>query len=340
MENLHRIFRLHRLISGCHHPVPMMKIMEDLDCSRSTVKRIIDELRIHHDAPLEYDRGRNGYFYDSKEGKKFELPGMWLSPAEMHSLLTLQRLLSEARPGLLDTALSPIGEKIERLLESGHFGSGEIARRVRILSMAGRDIPDGIFEGVSSALLERRKMRIEYFSRGRNGSESRTISPQRLVHYRDNWYLDAWCHLRENLRSFALECIREIELQDEPCIEIPDRQLDGHFSSSYGIFSGKPENVAKLRFTPARARWVSGEKWHPEQKGQFSDDGSFHLEIPYSDSRELIMDILKYGPDVEVLSPESLRSVVREKIQDALKNYAAPFMAEDPPESSQPSNRK
>ncbi len=299
----------------------MHKLMEKLECSRSTVKRIIEELRFQFDAPLEYDRERNGYFYDLKDGKKFELPGMWFSPDEMLSLLTLKELLREAQPGLLESALSPIGKKIEHLMDSGHFGSGEIGRRVKILKMAGREIPEGIFEGVSSSLLERRCMKMEYFSRSKNCVEVRTVSPQRLIHYRDNWYLDAWCHIREGLRSFALECIVKIEPLDDPCIEIPDAELDGHFSSSYGIFSGKPESLARLRFTPERARWVSDEKWHPEQKVKLMEDKSYLLEIPYSDPRELLMDILKYGPDVEVLSPESLRIMVRDKFIEALKKY-------------------
>ena len=321
MENFHRICRLHRRISGSRHPVSMKKLMEELECSRATVKRIIDELRTHYDAPLEYDRQRNGYFYDSKDGRKFELPGMWLSPEEMHSLVTLKQLLREAQPGLLDSALAPIGEKIEKLLESEHFGSGEIGKRVRILRMAGRDIPDGVFAAASSALFARRRIQIGYFSRGRNGTEARTVSPQRLVHYRDNWYLDAWCHLRGGLRSFALECIRAVDLLDESCVEIHDAELDAHFSSSYGIFSGKPGFLARLKFTPERARWVSGEQWHPGQKGFFEEDGSYCLEIPYSDPRELVMDILKYGPDVEVLSPESLRNMVRDKFIEAMKKY-------------------
>jgi predicted DNA-binding transcriptional regulator YafY len=58
-----------------------------------------------------------------------------------------------------------------------------------------------------------------------------------------------------------------------------------------------------LRFSAERARWVSSEKWHPKQRTHVDDDGRFILEIPYADDRELIMDILKFGKDVEVLAP-------------------------------------
>jgi hypothetical protein len=48
--------------------------------------------------------------------------------------------------------------------------------------------------------------------------------------------------------------------------------------------------LAKLRFTPKQARWVSSEQWHPEQVSQFDKDGSYLLEFPYSNDGELIMD--------------------------------------------------
>ena len=74
-------------------------------------------------------------------------------------------------------------------------------------------------------------------------------------------------------------------------------------ASSYGIFSGKADKAAVLRFTPKQARWVASEQWHPEQLRRFEKDGSYVLEFPYSNDSELVMDILRYGENVEVVSP-------------------------------------
>ena len=88
------------------------------------------------------------------------------------------------------------------------------------------------------------------------------------------------------------------------------------------VFSlAKPKQVAILRFTPERARWVAAESWHPEQQSNFDQDGHYILEIPYSDDRELVMDILKYGPDVTVVGPDSLRKRVKEALANALDHY-------------------
>jgi predicted DNA-binding transcriptional regulator YafY len=100
---------------------------------------------------------------------------------------------------------------------------------------------------------------------------------------------------------------------------VTESTLNRELGSSYGIFSGKPRAVAVLVFTAYRARWVAGETWHPEQQTRWLEDGRFELRVPYSDDRELLMDILKYGADVEVVAPEALRAAV-EKAHDAAAN--------------------
>ena len=321
MDRLQRIYKLHKLITSHRYPVPLQILREKLECSRATVNRIIQELRLYFNAPLEYDREQNGYFYDLREGETFELPGLWFSAAELQALITMQQLLEQAQPGLLDGQLQPLKDRIETILRSEHLGSGEVPKRVRILRMAGRNLSGVYFQTVAGALLQRKRLYIHYFSREGNQETRREISPQRLVHYRDNWYLDAFCHVRDGLRSFAVECIREAKMLEQAAVDIAETELDVHFAGSYGIFAGKPKYTAVLRFTPERARWVAEEQWHPQQEGRFLQNGCFELRIPYSDSRELVMDILKYGPDVEVIGPTDLRQLLHERLEAALKRY-------------------
>ena len=161
-------------------------------------------------------------------------------------------------------------------------------------------------------------------ARRRDRVTERNVSPQRLVHYRDNWYLDGYCHLRNELRSFSVDRVRSAQELDEAADAIPDAELDEHFASSYGIFAGRANKTAVLRFSAERARWVADERWHPRQYGQYLTDGRYELRIPYRDERELVMDILRHGAQVEVLAPESLRGSVRQQLERALAPYASP----------------
>ncbi len=70
-----------------------------------------------------------------------------------------------------------------------------------------------------------------------------------------------------------------------------------------------------------RARWVQAEEWHPDQKSTLHPDGSYTLEVPYSDARELLGDVLRFGADVEVLAPKSLRESAIASFSKALDQY-------------------
>jgi predicted DNA-binding transcriptional regulator YafY len=321
MDRLQRIYKLHQTISLRRCPVPRTVLEKELECSRATVKRIIQEMKLYFNAPLEYDRARNGYYYDKRDGQTFELPGVWFNAGELHALLTTQQLLTQVQPGLLDGHLTPIRERVEKLLAAGHHQSGEIAKRVRILRMAGRNTSSEHFQTVAGALLQRQRLAIRYHGRTNDEESQREISPQRLTHYRDNWYLDAWCHARNALRSFAVDRLREAKVLDKHARDVAEKELDVHFASGYGIFAGKPKHTALLRFSPARARWVGEEQWHPQQQGRILENGSYELRIPYSDPRELAMDILKHGEEVEVVEPEPLRELLREQLRNALEKY-------------------
>ena len=162
---------------------------------------------------------------------------------------------------------------------------------------------------------------IRYHARGTDETTEREISPQRLVYYRDNWYLDAWCHLRNGLRNFAVDAIQAAELLDTSAKDEDEAHLNVVLGSGYGIFSGSHVHWAILRFSAERSRWVAAERWHPQQEGRYLSDGRYELKVPYADDREIIMDVLKYGADCEVVEPPELASRVVEQFRQGLAAY-------------------
>ncbi|MGE5027576.1 MAG: helix-turn-helix transcriptional regulator, partial [Betaproteobacteria bacterium] len=189
-----------------------------------------------------------------------------------------------------------------------------VEKRIRILRVNARAYEPEHFSPIATAVLQRKKLEISYYTRSRDETQDRVLSPQRLTHYRDNWYLDAWCHMRNGIRSFSLDAIRRVRLINEQALDVSERELDEILGAGYGIFSGKAVKWAELRFSPQRARWVSREAWHPDQKSRFDSEGRYILNVPYSDDRELVMDILKFGPEVEVLGPAPLRRRIIELV--------------------------
>jgi predicted DNA-binding transcriptional regulator YafY len=319
MDRTERFYKIQQLIHR-HKVVSARRIRDELEVSPATFKRDLEYLRSRLNIPIVWDRERNGYCFDP-QAQVQELPGLWFSAEEIHALLTMKQLLENLQPGLLGPHVEPLLKRLVTAIGSQEHPAEEVARRIRILRMAHRAVPLKHFQAVAQALLERRRLTITYYNRTRDDETQRVVSPQRLVHYRENWYLDAWCHLREDIRSFSLDAIRAAQILDQPAREVPARDLDAVLSGGYGIFSGHATHTARLRFTPQRARWVAAEQWHPDQRTAFEADGSYVLEVPYSDDRELVMDILKHGPEVEVLNPPELRERVRALLGEALGHY-------------------
>jgi predicted DNA-binding transcriptional regulator YafY len=322
MDRTERFYKIQRLLTQ-RKAVSRESFIEELEVSRATFKRDLEYLRDRMQMPIVWDRELGGYRLDQAAATAhlFQLPGLWFSSEEIHALLTMEHLLERLQPGLLGPQLRPVRNLIRKTLGSGDFSASEVSRRIRILQIGVRPVQSDMFQAISSALLSRRRLRVAHYRRSRDETLSREISPQRLVYYRDNWYLDAWCHLRKALRTFSVDVINDAVVLSKRAREIKDETLDATLGAGFGIFSGKKTQTAVLRFSPMRARWVSREKWHNAQDGHYELDGAYLLKVPYSDPRELAMDILKYGADVEVLAPATLRDMVREQLTRAAALY-------------------
>lgn len=321
MDRFNRLYRLHLLLKNRQKALSRDELEKHLDCSSTSLKRLIQEARTYLHAPIMFDRKQKGYCYDPAMREHYELPSLWFNASELVALLTSYKMLDDIQPGIMGPQIAPLKEKIREILGTQKSGHKEIATRIRILQAATRTIDASLFQNVASAVVNRDQIKVLYHGRNRDETTERWLSPQRLVFYRDNWYLDAWCHLREDLRSFSLDRMHLISTGDA-AKPIKESVLDDHYAQAYGIFAGQATQKAVLLFSSDAARWVADEIWHPDQSSTIKKDGSVELTIPYSDSRELMMDILKYGADVEVIAPIRLREQIRETLNNACQLYS------------------
>ena len=318
MNQTERFYKIDQMLND-RGVVPFKTLMDHLEVSRATLKRDLAYLRDRLNAPIIFDREVGGYRFDRSTvlaGQAYELPGLWFSAEEIHALLTMQHLLTNLDTGgLLGPHIQPLISRLTALIGVAHNPAEEVVKRIRILTLGSRKLHLDNFQSIGSALLKRKRLIIRYNARGTGMVTEREISPLRLIHYRDNWYLDAWCHLRDELRSFSVDAIQRVELLEAGAVEISDNKLNAILGSGYGIFSGKEVKWATLRFSPLRARWVASEKWHSKQKARFLEDGTYELKVPYSNDPELLMDILKFGADCKVVEPEELKQRVASEVR-------------------------
>lgn len=318
MDKLERAYQLDKLLKQRRTPVSRQTLCEELECGWETVKRLIREMRDYLGAPILNCPGQ-GYVYSKNSA--FEMPGVWFSAEELHALLTMQQLASGLSGGFLEHELGRLRERIEAILKKSTPEAAGEMQRIRILEAGKRSKVLPQFPVIATGVLQRKRLQLDYQGRARGELTQRQVSPQRLAHYRGNWYLDVWCHQAKDFRSLAVERICDVTLLERDSKHISEKRLNEYFASSFGIFAGKPTSVAVLRFSARAAAWVADEEWFPDIEGRWLEDGRFELHVPYNNSTELIMEICRHGPEVEVISPPELRQQVKGCLQQAADQY-------------------
>ncbi len=318
MDKFDRIYQLDRLLKNNRYPLTIDFVMRELECSRASVYRLINLMRDVLYAPIE--TSEQGVAYQ-KNSHHYELPGLWFNHEELYALLAIHQMIAEIKPGLISQQIQPLRKRIEKILQKQGLDPSKVFRSIRILGIGQRKQQNKTFRHVASCVLNHQQANIQYTGRSNNQQSERRISPQRLSHYRDNWYLDAWCHQKKDFRTFAIDRISQIKVLKQASKKISENKLNQHYASAYGIFAGKADKLAVLKASPKLARWLAEEQWHPQQTGEWLENGAYQITLPYHNPTELIMDILKYGAEIEVIKPASLKQAVKQEINQMAKIY-------------------
>ena len=326
MDRTERFYKIELLLRsrGC---VSFEALQGELAVSPATLKRDLQYLRDRLSAPIVYDRFDNGYRFEQAVGaqaQRHELPGLWFSEKEITALLTMHQLMAGLDDdGVLSRHLQPMMDKLQGMLGADESEARELMRRVKVISTARRRAPSRHFELLGSALVQRKRVWLRYFKRSDRSTSEREVSPQRLVNYRNTWYLDAWCHASDGLRRFALDAIQEAKAQETKARNVAVKDLEAELDAGYGIYGGADAKVrwTTLVFQADAAQWVAVEEWHAQQQGRWLDDGRYELRVPYTDPTELTMDILRHGESVEVRGDKALVGLLRERLKRAVAQY-------------------
>jgi predicted DNA-binding transcriptional regulator YafY len=245
---------------------------------------------------------------------------MGLTYSETAALLEALVILEQIPPGIVRNASVEARSGMQRLSRH-HLWDGGLATRIEIRLPHQRKVVPKVFATVVDALRDERRIECTYHNRYREAVRNRMISPIRLVHYRSNWYLAGWCHADDAVRVFSLDRFSAVQKLSAPAHRPPPRVVERELDSGYGIFTGEARRRAILRFGPETARWIAEEQWHRDATCERCPDGGVRLSVPYSAETELVMEVLRYGADCEVESPDSLRRSVARAHRDAASRY-------------------
>jgi predicted DNA-binding transcriptional regulator YafY len=309
----------HGQVKEGRHP-NAKKLSEKFEISHKQAQRDIEFMRDRIEAPLAYDPLEKGYRY---EDLGYELPPVWFNEDELLSLCLALRLASTLPDQILKNSLQTLLEKFLafRFLDSPP-SLAEIREKISVKNVEYYRVKGEVFHEVMDSLFRSKPIKISYYSPHKRELTERIVQPLHLLCYMGSWHLIAFCTLKEGLRNFALSRIRTLDPANG-VIHLPPRlpSIKEYVRKNFGLMSGGESVEVCLKFTARVAEWISEQVWYAGQQIQENEDGSICLKFPVADFREVRGEILKYGANVEVLSPLKLRDEIKNEIEKMRRVY-------------------
>lgn len=313
--DLERYYWLDAQIRRARYP-NATTLAEHFEISRkaasATIQRLQDDLR----APLEYDSSRKGYRYVDTA---FRLPPFWLQEPTAAALLVAQDLLSRLLLSSPDPEDARVAERVAHLAGVPQ----KLKARLAFETLEHHPPSSDVFSKVLHALAHEQVLELSYGGKLNEETMLRRVEVRLLHNFAGNWYLFAHCRMREAIRMFALDRIRSIELLSERFDFPVDFDPQAFARQAFGVFKTGRIQQARIRFSPFISTWVRDQVWHPDQKVTHMPDGHLEMCLPYAgEGLDLIREIMKYGPEAEVLEPAELRVAVIRRLMQAIDRYA------------------
>jgi predicted DNA-binding transcriptional regulator YafY len=285
----------------------------EFEVRQRTVYEDIRFLKEEMGIEIEFDRDRQGYINRNPEKK---LPEFDLNEGEFFVLTLGQDMLAQYSGTMFEPYLRGALDKIAARLPDGMTMSFSDVRSLVRFQPGGIPLFERkVFFDMNKACEMCFPVEISYYSASTSElSENRKINPYRTVERKGVWYVVAWCHLRNDLRMFALHRIRDYKkIEDERFRINEGLDIDKYLKSAFQLEHGDGERQVKIKFNPIAARFIRERIWHESQKLEEHDDGSCTLEFLTQSLDEVKRWVLYYGANAEVLQPSELRDLVRDE---------------------------
>ncbi len=282
-----------------------VNLSEELEVSRRTVLRDIEYLRDQMGAPVEYDSEKKGFFYTNKT---YSFPSVQITEGELIAIYVAEKVLSQCHGTPYEEALKNAFQRIVSSLPDEvtvNLSGIDQAYSFRMTSKAIQDIE--IFKKIADAAINKKQVKIHYYTLYRDSSGTRIIDPYQMVNLNGDWYLFAFCHQRNEIRTFLISRIKDVEETGNIFVKDPAFDLKDQLGFSFGIYTGKEKYTVKLKFDEIAARYIKEKIWHHSQTISEKQDGTVILTLRLNSLVEIKWWILSWGEHVEVVSPAELR---------------------------------
>jgi proteasome accessory factor B len=312
---LERMLRIHQALQSGKFP-NATRLARELEVSTKSIHRDIEFMRDRLLLPIEYDGSRFGYYYS---GEVTSFPTVQITEGEIFALVVAEKALHQYRGTNFEKPLLSAIKKIEQSLpETISLNLDDIEQTISFRTRVEQILDLEVFDALAKATARRRQIEFTYRKPGRRETEQRIVDPYHLANINGEWYLFAFDHLRNDIRTFAPARIQSVR-QTGKTFDRPQKfSLEKRLRGSFGVRSGEGRYDVVIRFHPRAADYIREKKWHESQELSELKNGGVELRMKLSGLDEVARWVLNWGGDAVVVQPRELAETIRESARKIL----------------------
>jgi len=317
---LERMLRIHQAIQSGKFP-NASTLARELEVSTKSIHRDIEFMRDRLELPVEWDGSKFGYHY-TEEVSAF--PTLQITEGEVFALVVAEKALQQYRGTSFEKPLLSAIRKMEQALpETISLNLADVEQTISFHTRAEPLLDLALFDALAKATAARQQLEVAYRKPGQKQVEQRVVDPYHLANINGEWFLFAFDHLRQAIRTFVPARIKSMR-QTGVTFSRPERfSLEKQLHDSFGVHSGKEKHEVVLRFNEHAADYIREKKWHESQQLRELKDGGLELSMKLSSLGEIERWVLSWGGDAVVVRPRQLAVAVKRSARRILDSNVA-----------------
>ena len=320
-DQLGRQWRIIQILISSKMGKTAAALAEEIECNPRTVYRDLEALQVAG-FPIYTDKVQGKNLWSLLDTVKHEMP-IPFNLTELMALYFSRDMLKVFRDTVFYDSLESLFQKIKTTLppeSKKYLKNVEQTLQVGLKPYKEYSKFKEIINRVNEAAQKKRSVEIAYYTMSRKKETRRKIDPYRIWFFNGTFYLIGYCHLRGEVRIFALDRIKMLHMTKDD-FEVPEEfNLEEFMRPSFGVFMGEPIRV-KVWFHPDVAGYIMEKIWHESQEIGQQDDGSIIFKAEVAGTEEIKFWIMNWGSKAEVLAPESLREEIRAEAEVMIDRY-------------------
>ena len=311
-----RLLQLEKAIQTLTYP-DVERLMKELEVSRRTILRNIDELRLYYNAPIEYSREHKGYYYTDET---FFVKNFLLSEGELVALVGILPLLARYDNTPLKDTIVKVYNTISEMLPTQIKVQSSLLNDVEFISDPIPNIDSDVFTKIFEAIRTHHAISFDYRSISQtNHHPHYGVEPYKIYCQKGDWYVVAFSQKNQRFNTYTLSRMKNIEFLDQFNPD-PDYEKKVYIDPYFGIWNNaEKQKKIELLFDKSVNTYILERTWHKNQKCSQKKDGSVYLSFQSNQIQETLYWVLRFGTAVKILNPPELKEMYKAEVKKMVK---------------------